>query len=132
MSDSIEKANVLLIDFDEHDKRIAINSISISTTNKRSKYNVEFLNVLNLLMKQKYQINCYLSSQWFKSEGGLKPRTGNPHWNGSYDCLHKDCNLKFKAKIEGSIANRTIFIVKITQIGLKIYFLVKNKYKNSY
>jgi hypothetical protein len=51
MSDSIEKANVLLIDFDEHDKRIAINSISISTTNKRSKFNVEFLNVLNLLMK---------------------------------------------------------------------------------
>ena len=126
MSDSIEKANVLLIDFDEHDTRIAKNSISISTTNKRSKFNVEFLNVLNLLMKKKYQINCYLSelSNWFKSEGGLKPRTGNPHWNGSYDCLHKDCNLKFKAKIEESIANRTTFIVEISYIGLKIYFLV--------
>ena len=56
MSDSIEKANVLLIDFDEHDTRIAKNSISISTTNKRSKFNVEFLNVLNLLMKKKYQM----------------------------------------------------------------------------
>jgi hypothetical protein len=114
-SSNIVDECVLNIFFDKNETEVCKNSI---IGNKRSKFAVEFLNILNrLCKKQNHNFKCYLVeiSNWFKAEGPM-PRDGL-FWKGSYKCVLKDCPMIYNASILESFKDKLDFSVKLSFKG---------------
>ena len=92
--------HTVILDFSKDEWNKFVYSYEQTTAAQRRKFSKGFDFEINDRLKQRFGLSCWLHSShnYFRQPTSI--RSTSPYWRGVFNCLNKDCDIKFTCSVQ--------------------------------